>query len=271
MTPSATAVGAQVRRILIETATGSTTLRFDEAGKPLTAALPYGETPWVRITAAGTDDGSAGVQFGITDLSITQYDASGFAHPVDLRHTVLVPGPPPGSAVAGVGPGIGTARQAGLRPGARRRALRGVDGAGAGGAGQFQPHADRSGSGVGDPDGVGAAAAGTEAGRSDRRAEYHSGPRRFRRAGHPRLGICGHRRRPGHRVDGTAAGGATQDPADADPDPAAAHRGRRAAAGPQPVDVARAPDDGGRQPRRRTAGPRVEGGRAADRCRCNPG
>ena len=101
VTPSATAVGAQVRRVLIETANGSTTLRFDEPGKPLAAALPYGETPWVRITAAGTDDGSPGVQFGITDLSITQYDASGFAHPVDLRHTVEVPGPPRGSAVAG--------------------------------------------------------------------------------------------------------------------------------------------------------------------------
>jgi arabinofuranan 3-O-arabinosyltransferase len=101
LTPSATAVGAQVRRILIETANGSTTLRFNEPGKPLAAALPYGETPWVRFTAAATDDGSAGVQFGITDLSITQYDASGFAHPVSLRHTVLVPGPPPGSAVAG--------------------------------------------------------------------------------------------------------------------------------------------------------------------------
>ncbi|WP_264992014.1 discoidin domain-containing protein, partial [Mycobacterium montefiorense] len=101
LTPSATAVGSQVRRVAIDTATGSTTLRFDQPGKPLTAALPYGETPWVRITAAGTDDGSSGVQFGITDLSITQYDASGFAHPVDLRHTVRVPGPPPGSAIAG--------------------------------------------------------------------------------------------------------------------------------------------------------------------------
>jgi arabinofuranan 3-O-arabinosyltransferase len=101
LTPSATAVGAQVRRLQIETVTGSTTLRFDEPGKPLTAALPYGETPWVRITATATNDGSTGVQFGITDLSVTQYDASGFAHPVDLRHTVLVPGPPPGSAIAG--------------------------------------------------------------------------------------------------------------------------------------------------------------------------
>ncbi len=100
VTPSATAVGAQIRRMQLSTVNGTTTLRFDEPGEPLTAALPYGETPWVRITAVGTDDGSAGVQFGITDLSVTQYDASGFAHPVDLRHTVLVPAPPVGSAVA---------------------------------------------------------------------------------------------------------------------------------------------------------------------------
>lgn len=101
VTPSATAVGAQVRRIEIETVNGTTNLRVDEAGKPLAVALPYGETPWVRITAAATDDGSSGVQFGITDLTITQYDASGFAHPVNLRHTALVPGSPPGWAVAG--------------------------------------------------------------------------------------------------------------------------------------------------------------------------
>src|ERR1700733_1185785 len=100
ITPSATAVGAQVRRVEVATANGTTTLRFDEAGKPVTAALPVGETPWVRITAIATDNGSAGVQFAITDLSITQYDASGFAHPVDLRHTVLVPGPAPNAAVA---------------------------------------------------------------------------------------------------------------------------------------------------------------------------
>ncbi len=100
LTPSATAVGAQVRRIQILTVNGTTTLRFDEAGKPLTAALPYGETPWVRIIAIGTENRSSGVQFGITDLSVTQYDASGFAHPVPLRHTAVVPGPPADSSVA---------------------------------------------------------------------------------------------------------------------------------------------------------------------------
>ena len=100
ITPSATAVGAQVRRIEVSTANGTSTLRFDAAGKPLTAALPLGETPWVRFTAVATNDGSPGVQFGITDFAVTQYDASGFAQPVNLRHTVDVPGPPAGSAVA---------------------------------------------------------------------------------------------------------------------------------------------------------------------------
>ncbi|WP_198529297.1 alpha-(1-_3)-arabinofuranosyltransferase [Mycolicibacterium obuense] len=100
LTPSATALGAQVRRVEVSTVTGTSTVRFDEPGKPLTVALPYGESPWVRITAVATDDGSPGVQFGITDLSVTQYDANGFAHPVNLRHTVEVPGPPAGSAVA---------------------------------------------------------------------------------------------------------------------------------------------------------------------------
>ena len=100
ITPSATAVGAQVRRIEVSTANGTRTVRFDEAGKPVSTALPLGETPWVRFTAVATDDGTPGVQFGITDFAITQYDASGFALPVNLRHTVIVPPPPPGSAVA---------------------------------------------------------------------------------------------------------------------------------------------------------------------------
>ena len=100
ITPSATAVGAQVRRLEVATVNGTSTVRFEEPGKPVTVALPYGEAPWVRITAVATDDGSPGVQFGITDFTVTQYDANGFAHPVNLRHTVQVPGPPPGSVVA---------------------------------------------------------------------------------------------------------------------------------------------------------------------------
>lgn len=99
LTPAASAMGAQVTKLEIATATGTSTLSVDRAGEPVTAALPYGETPWVRITAVGTEDDSGGVQFGITDLAVTQYDANGYAHPVSLRHTAQVPGPPPGSAV----------------------------------------------------------------------------------------------------------------------------------------------------------------------------
>jgi arabinofuranan 3-O-arabinosyltransferase len=100
ITPSATAVGAQVRRLQVSTVNGTSTASFERPGVPLTVALPYGETPWVRITAVGTDDGSTGVQFGITELAVTQYDASGFARAVDLRHSVVVPPPPRGSPVA---------------------------------------------------------------------------------------------------------------------------------------------------------------------------
>ncbi|HZQ31188.1 MAG TPA: alpha-(1-_3)-arabinofuranosyltransferase, partial [Mycobacterium sp.] len=44
LTPSATAVGAQVRKIEISTVNGTTTIRYDKPGQPLSAALPYGET-----------------------------------------------------------------------------------------------------------------------------------------------------------------------------------------------------------------------------------
>ena len=100
LTPSSSTIGAQVNRLQVSTANGTTTLGVDDPGTPVTVALPYGETPWVRVTAIGTVDGSGGVQFGITDLAITQYDASGFAHPVNIRHTALVPGPPPDAEVA---------------------------------------------------------------------------------------------------------------------------------------------------------------------------
>ena len=144
ITPSATAVGAQVRRIEVSTVNGTSTLRFDQAGKPLTVALPYGETPWVRITAVATDDGSAGVQFGITDFTVTQYDANGFAHPVSLRHTVLVPGPPSNSAVAQWDLGSELLGRSGCAQSPERHAMCRVHGALTGGAGQPEPHADRA-------------------------------------------------------------------------------------------------------------------------------
>ena len=234
ITPSPTTVGAQVRRVEIETATGTTTLRFDEAGKPVTAALPYGETPWVRITAIGTDDGSPGVQFAITDLSITQYDAKGYAHPINVRHTALVPAAPPNAAVA--------QWDLGSEPLGRPGCAMGLTDMQCAPSMALAPESPASFSrtlSVPAPtsvraDDLGAGTFGPEAGRPGRRAGHHPGPRRLRFGRRPRRRLCGHRRRPDHRMDGAAAGGAAQDTSDAHPHPAPAHRGDRPATHTQP-------------------------------------
>ena len=70
-------------------------------------------------------------------------------------------------------------------------------------------------------DGLGAGPLGTTAGRPGRRAGHHPGPRRLRSGRRPRRGLRRHRRRPGDRLDGAAAGGAAQDTSDAHPHPAA--------------------------------------------------
>ena len=264
ITPSATTVGAQVRRVEVETATGTTTLRFDEAGKPVIGALPYGETPWVRITAIGTDDGSPGVQFAITDLSITQYDAKGFAHPVNIRHTALVPARAAQYRCRAMGSGIRTAGQARLRDGPEQRAVCALDGADAGIAGHLQSHLERARADVGAADDLGAGTVGAQAGRPARRAGHHPGARRLRFGRRTRRRLRSHRRRPGHRVDGAATGGAAQDISDAHPHTAPTHRGLRPANHTHLVAGTRAPHDGGRRPRRRPAGSHGENVWTAD-------
>ncbi|VAZ81620.1 Alpha-(1-_3)-arabinofuranosyltransferase [Mycobacterium persicum] len=67
-----------------------------------------------------------------------------------------------------LGPGVRIVGPAGLRARLRQRALRRVDGPGARGARQLQPHAHRAAPDDGDPDGVGAAQAGAQTCRSDR-------------------------------------------------------------------------------------------------------
>ena len=220
VTPSATAVGAQVRRIEISTVNGTSTLRFDEAGKPLTAALPYGETPWVRITAVGTDDGSAGVQFGITDFTVTQYDASGFAHPIE---------PAPHRAGArtatefrcrAVGSGFGAARPAGLR-----REPDGVHCAATMALSPEEPVNLSRTLTVPSPTSVTPTVwvrprQGPNLADLISAAGHHPRRRRLRPDRRARLGLRGHRRRPAHRVD--RAAGRRAAPHSADPDAQAA-------------------------------------------------
>ena len=156
ITPSATAVGAQVRRIEVSTVNGTSTLRFDEAGKPLTAALPYGETPWVRITAVAH-------RRRLARRAVRHHRLH--RHPV--RRERLRPSGQPAPHRAGaraatefgcraMGSGLRAARPAGLRREPERHPLRGGDGAVAGGAGEPEPHADGARADGGDADGVGA-------------------------------------------------------------------------------------------------------------------
>ena len=240
ITPSPTAVGAQVRRIEIETATGTTTLRFDEAGKPVAAALPYGETPWVRITAIGTDDGSPGVQFAITDLSITQYDAKGYAHPINVRHTALVPAAPANAAVA--------QWDLGTQPLGRPGCAMGLTNMQCAPSMALAPEAPASFSRTLSvpaptsvvPDDLGAGPLG-----DPKLAELVAEPDTTQAHGDSdSVDLLGgrlrrHRRRPDHRVDGAAAGGAAQDAPDAHPHPAPAHRGDRPTPGAHVVVGAR--------------------------------
>ena len=144
-------------------------------GKPLTVALPYGETPWVRITAVATDDGSAGRAVRHHRLH---------RHPV--RRERLRPSGQPAPHRAGsraatefgcraMGSGLRAAGPAGLRRGPDRHAVRGGHGAVAGGAGEPEPDADRAAADGGDADGVGAGAAGPQSGRPDQRSRAPRG------------------------------------------------------------------------------------------------
>ena len=140
--PSATAVGAQVRRIEVSTVNGTSTLRFDQAGKPLTVALPYGETPWVRITAIGH-------RRRVGRRAVRHHRLHRHAVRRERLRPSRQPAPHRGGARAAtefgcgaMGSGIGAARPARLRRGPRRHAVRRVDGALAGGAGEPEPDAD---------------------------------------------------------------------------------------------------------------------------------
>ncbi|MFC4604129.1 alpha-(1-_3)-arabinofuranosyltransferase domain-containing protein [Rhodococcus kronopolitis] len=98
---SAAAVGVPVKWLEITTPSGSTAVRVSEPGAPLTVSLPPGPTPWLKITAIKTENGSAGTQFGISELSVDDYTDS--AHPVTvpIRHRTVLPPTPAGAAVTG--------------------------------------------------------------------------------------------------------------------------------------------------------------------------
>ena len=100
LTTSPAAFGPPVKWIRVETPNGSTSVRVDEPGKPVDVSLPSGTTPWLRILATHTEDGSPGYQFGISEISVDDY-STGTALPVPIVHRTVLPATPASAQVRG--------------------------------------------------------------------------------------------------------------------------------------------------------------------------
>lgn len=101
LTTSPAALGAPVRWLEVSTPNGSTAVKVIEPGKPITVSIPGGLTPWIRITATRTEDGSAGTQFGISELSVEDFTERDAPKLVPIEFRTVLPPTPDGAAVAG--------------------------------------------------------------------------------------------------------------------------------------------------------------------------
>ncbi|MGC0365836.1 arabinofuranan 3-O-arabinosyltransferase [Rhodococcus sp. 27YEA15] len=99
LTTSAAAIGAPVKWVEVSTPRGSTAVKVDRPGEPVTVSIPPGQTPWVRVTATHTENGSAGTQFGISELSVEDFSDANNPKPVPIRFDTVLPTTPEGASV----------------------------------------------------------------------------------------------------------------------------------------------------------------------------
>ena len=92
-------IGDPVKWVEVTTPNGSTAARVDKPGDPMTVSLPGGETPWLRITAKSTVDGTRGSQFGISEVSVDDYSDRDNPKPVSIVHRAVLPPTPAGASV----------------------------------------------------------------------------------------------------------------------------------------------------------------------------
>ncbi|WP_280339189.1 alpha-(1-_3)-arabinofuranosyltransferase [Nocardia neocaledoniensis] len=100
-TTTAAALGDPVKWVEVRTSRGTVSARITEPGAPVNVALPAGETDWVMITAARTETGTSGGQFGISELTLDDYTVRDAPTRVDIRHRVALPDLPAGSTITG--------------------------------------------------------------------------------------------------------------------------------------------------------------------------
>ncbi|GAB2719423.1 hypothetical protein GCM10027089_49240 [Nocardia thraciensis] len=98
---SPAAIGDPVKWIEARTNNGTVAARVSEPGAPVSVSLPPGRTEWVRIMATRTEGGTAGGQFGISELGLTDYSNRDAPVPVDIRHRTVLPPVAPGTDLRG--------------------------------------------------------------------------------------------------------------------------------------------------------------------------
>nr|WP_297628729.1 alpha-(1->3)-arabinofuranosyltransferase [Nocardia sp.] len=101
VTTSGAAIGSPVKWLEVATAKGTVAARISEPGVSVPVALPPGKTNWIKITAASTENGSSGGQFGISDLSLDDYADRDNPVTLNIRHRTVLPPAPAGTQVQG--------------------------------------------------------------------------------------------------------------------------------------------------------------------------
>ncbi|WP_394811394.1 DUF3367 domain-containing protein [Gordonia jinghuaiqii] len=94
---TAKALGPDVTSALITTEAGSTVVSGLVPGEPTTVTAPSGFTRWIHIRALRTDDGSAGNQFALGEVSVSNLRTT---TPLRIRHRVVLPELEAGTPVA---------------------------------------------------------------------------------------------------------------------------------------------------------------------------
>ncbi|WP_278261128.1 alpha-(1-_3)-arabinofuranosyltransferase [Nocardia sp. AG03] len=100
-TTTAAALGDPVKWVEVRTPRGTVSARITEPGEPVAVPLPAGSTEWVMITAARTETGTAGGQFGISELTLDDYTNREAPVRVDVRHRIVLPDVPAGTVPSG--------------------------------------------------------------------------------------------------------------------------------------------------------------------------
>ncbi|MFZ2177047.1 MAG: alpha-(1-_3)-arabinofuranosyltransferase, partial [Rhodococcus sp. (in: high G+C Gram-positive bacteria)] len=101
ITTSPAAIGAPVRWMEVSTPNGSTAVKVTQPGEPISVSVPGGKTPWIRITAIRTENGSAGTQFGISEVAVQDFSQRDAPVTVPIRFRTVLPPTVENASVAG--------------------------------------------------------------------------------------------------------------------------------------------------------------------------